>query len=271
LRLYPLSRANAPPPQRHIDIAGKLFDGIVRYDDTFYDALARVVGEEPAHERDLAAAAQLKSLGIDAGKPFAPDKETRQILNAAIGEAHAGFMAGVEAITPYWPGKRWGLHDPVGPETAFSFIGAGGYALDQRAMTYFLAYAPPKKLGAATFYISSLQDAGGAALQGSETYRLRVPPNAPASQYWSMTVYDLETAGFIREAPRVAVDSYQNTQKNADGSIDIFLGRAPPPGKESNWIYTAPGRRWFSMFRFYGPQKAVFDKTWALPDIERTS
>ena len=42
-RTYALSQAANPPAQRHIDIAGKLFDGIVRFDDTFYDSLARMV------------------------------------------------------------------------------------------------------------------------------------------------------------------------------------------------------------------------------------
>jgi len=83
------------------------------------------------------------------------------------------------------------------------------------------------------------------------------------------TVYALETAAFIREAPKVTVDSYQNTQKNADGSIDVYFGPVAPAGKESNWIYTAPGKRWFTLFRFYGPEKALFDKTWKLPDIEQ--
>jgi hypothetical protein len=83
-------------------------------------------------------------------------------------------------------------------------------------------------------------------------------------------VYDLETAGFIREAPRVAVDSYQNVQKNADGSVDVYFGPKAPAGQESNWIYTAPGKPWFTFFRFYGPEKTVLEKTWTLPDIERT-
>jgi pimeloyl-ACP methyl ester carboxylesterase len=33
--------------------------------------------------------------------------------------------------------------------------------------------------------------------------------------------------------------------------------------------YTAKGTPWVAMFRFYGPDKPIFDKTWRLPDIER--
>jgi hypothetical protein len=29
------------------------------------------------------------------------------------------------------------------------------------------------------------------------------------------------------------------------------------------------GKGWFPFFRFYGPDKALFDKSWTLPDIEK--
>ena len=90
------------------------------------------------------------------------------------------------------------------------------------------------------------------ALVGDVTYRLRVPPNVPAKQYWSVTVYDLTTGCFIRESPRVSLDSFDTkAQKNADGSVDVYFGPKPPAGKESNWLYTAPGQPWFTYFRFY--------------------
>ena len=117
-----------------------------------------------------------------------------------------------------------------------------------------------------------MRDANGELLRGKNTYRLHVPPNVPAKQYWALTVYDLATAGFIRESSRLKIDSYdEKVQKNADGSVDIYFGPAVPAGKEANWIYTEIGKPWFSFFRFYGPGKAVADKTWQLPDIERTS
>ena len=47
LRLYPLSLAANPPTPRFIDMAGKLLDGVVRFDASFFDGLARMVNEEP--------------------------------------------------------------------------------------------------------------------------------------------------------------------------------------------------------------------------------
>jgi hypothetical protein len=70
-----------------------------------------------------------------------------------------------------------------------------------------------------------------------------------------------------------AVDrsSRMDLNKNADGSVDIFMGPKAPKGFEKNWIPTVPGRRWFTLFRFYGPTEAYFDKSWPLPSIEKVN
>jgi len=91
----------------------------------------------------------------------------------------------------------------------------------------------------------------------------------PAKQFWAVTVYDFETAGFVREAPRVEINSYdEKVAKNEDGSVDVFFGPSAPAGKEANTVYTARGKPWFALFRFYGPSRPVFEKTWTLPDLE---
>jgi hypothetical protein len=60
-------------------------------------------------------------------------------------------------------------------------------------------------------------------------------------------------------------------QVNADGSTDIWFGPKAPAGKEGNWVPTDANGRFEVLFRFYGPEKPVFDKTWSLPDIERSA
>ena len=140
--------------------------------------------------------------------------------------------------------------------------------VDKRGIMFFALCAPPKQPGAASFYLFVAKDAAEAALDGAKNYRLQLPPHVPAKQFWAVTVYALETAAFFRDAPTVEVNSYQDMQKNADGSVDIFFGPKAPAGKGANWVYTAPGKQWISIFRFYGPEKAVHDKTWAMGDIE---
>jgi len=46
-----------------------------------------------------------------------------------------------------------------------------------------------------------------------------------------------------------------------------YFGPTAPDRKEGNWAYTKPGKSWFMIFRFYGPEKPLFDKSWQLPDI----
>jgi hypothetical protein len=55
---------------------------------------------------------------------------------------------------------------------------------------------------------------------------------------------------------------------NPDGSVTLYFGPDAPAGNEANWAPTAPGAAFEVMMRFYGPEKALFDKTWVLPDIE---
>ena len=57
--------------------------------------------------------------------------------------------------------------------------------------------------------------------------------------------------------------------KNAAGSVDIFFGPKAPAGKESNWVPTDPNGKFELLFRFYGPEQPLFDKSWKLLDVER--
>jgi hypothetical protein len=269
-RVYSLARAADPPEQRHIDMTGKLFDGIVRFDDTFYERLARIIGEEPVLDRDLVAMAHLYAVGIERGEPFDPDARTREIFKKAALEARAGFMRATTGLPSYWPGSAWtSPAASIATETGFTFEQDGRLDIDARAQVFFLGCAPAKKAGAAAFYVVTTKDAAGEPLQGEKTYRLRVPPKVPAKQFWAVTVYDFESAAFMRDAPRVEVNSYDEKVKiHADGSVDVFFGPSAPAGEESNAVYTTRGRPWFALFRFYAPEKAVFDKTWRLPDVE---
>jgi hypothetical protein len=272
-RVYALAQAAAPPEQRYLNASGRLWDGVPRLDESFYASLARLVGEEPVLERDLAAMNMLRSLGIEKGKSFAPDAATTEILRAAIGEVRAWMIDFLRRdLPPYWDGSSWSLPDASGMKTSFSFQTAELLDYDARGMQNFFAWAPPMKQdeSAPSIYLQTLTDAAGDPLTGDQTFRLRVPRDVPARQYWSLTLYDLETGAFIREAPVVSLDSYnRNTRRNPDGSVDIYLSPAAPAGQENNWVATSKGRAWLPCFRLYGPDKTFFDKSWKLPDFER--
>jgi hypothetical protein len=271
LRFYPLSDAAHPPPQRHNDIAGRVFDGIVKFDESFYTSLAKMINEEPVQTRDLVAMGQLAAIGIEKGKDFKPDPATRAILSNAVAEAHACFTEMIAGhVVPFWTDSHWGTPPFLASaaKTGFSFQTANSLDVDGRGALFFSACAVPKKLGAATLYLLAATDSNGAPLTGSHSYRLRVPPNVPARQFWAVTVYDLESAAFISDSPKTEVNSFDDLQPDKNGAIEIYFGPNAPPDKESNWIYTEPGKRWFTFFRFYGPEPAIRNKTWTLNDIE---
>ena len=116
------------------------------------------------------------------------------------------------------------------------------------------------------------KDKEGRPLEGSATYRLNVPPDVPVRQYWSVTAYDRATHGLIRDVERSSRSSQvEELQVNADGSVDVYFGPNAPTGKKSNWVPTRADGGFEALFRFYGPEKTLFDKKWKLPDIERVN
>lgn len=117
--------------------------------------------------------------------------------------------------------------------------------------------------------MSNAKDKNDAWLDGGSNYRLNVPAKVPAKDFWSVIAYDLQSAAWIRNQPKVGVaSSDQGLQVNKDGSVDVYFGPKAAKGKESNWIPTTPGKKFFLLFRFYGPKPAVFTKSWQLPDLE---
>src|SRR5258705_8145879 len=120
--------------------------------------------------------------------------------------------------------------------------------VDAGGLSNCAALGFPKRVGqgGSIVYLVTFRDGRREPISGEHTYKLHVPPNVPAKQYWSVIAYDSLTNAFIRESPVVGLDSYSRTmRRNADGSVDIFFGPKAPAGQEANWIYTAPSRGWF--------------------------
>lgn len=146
------------------------------------------------------------------------------------------------------------------------------YPVDARGVTYTFVFFAPKNLGAGQFYFFAIKDKDGDDLEGRNTYRLRIPVDTPVKQYWSVVAYDRATHALIRDTQSSSLASNMpDLQKNADGTVDLWFGPKAPEGKESNWIPTKADGRFEALFRFYGPEQPLFDKTWVLPDIEKVN
>lgn len=273
LKVYPLSQAVHPPETKFTDANGVLYDSTIPYNIRFFESLNRIIQTEPWQTRDKAMIDQLKSIGIEKGKPFTPDAKTTENLDSAAIEAR-DYINDLyqKGFPPFFSTSHWAV--PAMPELVKE--GSSGYAepdiypVDARALTYSIGYIGIKRLGKAQLYLIESKDKEGNLFNGNANYRLHVPPNAPVSQYWSVTVYDRVTHALIKNLDRASRASNDTSlQKNADGSIDIYFGPKAPDSKDSNWIPTDRNGGFEVLFRLYGPTKALFDKSWVLPDIDK--
>ncbi len=272
VKVYPLSQAAKPPAQRLLDMTDILYDGLVKYDETFFPNLARVLNEEPVQARDLQMMGMLLPLGIEKGKEYKPDAAQASQLKAAADEAHAWLMdKAATDVTPWQPDSQWVVPSPpITMKTEFKWDMPNYFGVDARAIALSQYFCPTAKLGTGSFYFGAFHDHDGRPLRGGNTYRLHVPPNVPVREFWSVTVYSLETSSFFLNSERLTLGSLdKELKKNADGSVDIYIGPKAPEDEGANWLYTPVAKFWFPWFRLYGPEKAVFDKSWKLPDIER--
>ena len=278
VKLYPLSQAPEPRATTFLDVVDVVFDSTIPYDLRFFEALNHIVQVERWLERDKAMIDQLRSIGIEKGKPFNPDPRTRDVLEDAAREAQAWLAARYEASysSPFYEGGHWaspGSRELLEGQATF-FAKPDVYPIDDRGVAFSYAYFTPKHLGAGTgsAYLMTIADKDGRLLDGGTSYRLTVPANAPVKQYWSATAYDRATHAPIPHARWPSRSSQSpGLQRNADGSVNVHFGPRAPAGNESNWVPTSTDGGFEVLFRFYGPEKRAFDKTWKLPDIERVT
>jgi len=275
IRLYPLSQAANPSATQFVDAVDLVYDANLPWDLRFFQSLDRKVQTEPWLERDKVMIDQLRSIGIEKGKPFDPDERTQAILMGAVREAHAWLADKYEHSylpPPFYPGGHWCVpvsRDVIEGLESF-FANPDKYPVDGRGVAYTVGFFSPKHSGAGQYYLMTFTDKAGKGLEGRNNYRLKVPANAPVTQYWSATVYDRDTHALVRNMPRASRSSQNpELQRNDDSSVDIYFGPKAPADKESNWVPTSATGRFEVLFRLYGPEKALFDKTWRLPDIER--
>jgi hypothetical protein len=274
-RIYPLSQASNPPSNRFVNVSDRDFCTVAPADYRFWELLNYVVQNEPVESLDPITLGFFASIGIEKGKPFAPDARMKKILTEAaeVGDATARTITYQSRIPEafYYPNSTW--RQWLG---GYEFQKQPGVAyLDAAAFFYFYATGvtpamEAKMVGKGSQYAVGLLDSQGNPLDGGKTYRLHVLPNAPAKEFWSAIVYDNQTRSMLQtdqDFPQVS-SLDKGLVVNKDGSVDVFFGPKAPSGMEHNWIQTISGKGWNMLFRLYGPLEPWFDKSWKLSEIE---
>lgn len=273
--MYPYAKKNNPPKTRLLTPGGKSWSGTQPRGMAYWALLHEIIQKEPVNERDRFYMAMLASLGIEKDKPFKPSDAQKKSLESGVqmGEliAKANTFAKRFPEAVYWPDRQWdkvlNIQDPSQRVAYYD-------QLWERSAWFYEAVTNTKGMvsntpGLGQTYLGAYTDKNGAWLDGGKNYKLSVPANPPAKQFWSMTIYDIDSRCLIDNPQRKAdLSSRQNLKTNSDGSVDLYFGPKAPKGFENNWVQTVPGKQWFSYFRLYAPTEAYFDKSWKLNDIE---
>lgn len=273
INAYDYTEINNPPTGQYIDMAGNHLPTLPVYDYSIFKYIKELVDTEPLHERDMVMGGMLASIGIEKGKPFNPTENIKSALTKAVADGYDFLEYMFEtpgfSTIEQWQGRQWmNLREPS--NDGFVFDEGEYLLLDDRGSLFHWVTFIPRHLGKATAYLAALKDADGNLLKGEKQYKLTVPAEVPARDFWSVIVYSKKTKAFIyNDIGRVGLSSYdtEHMNLNDDGSVDIYFSKVAPEGLESNWIPTN-GEDFFLLFRFYGPQESYFDKSFVLPDVQ---
>jgi hypothetical protein len=276
-KVYPLAQAQNPPPMKFINVSGKEFNTIHANNFHFYEEVNHIVQEEPSEALDPETLGPLAAIGIEKGKPFAPDARMKKILTEAVAVGNAA--ARPLTFRPrnkqayFYPKSAWFSPMPGG---SYQFLSQPGVRdLNARVgMHYYATGITPamvvKMVGVGSQYAAATPDSAGKALDGSKTYKIHLPPNIPAKAFWSFVVYDNQTRSMLQtdaQFPSIGSQS-KGIAINPDSSVDVWFGPTAPRSHESNWVQTVPGKGWNVLLRLYSPLQPWFDETWRPGEFE---
>ena len=280
---YKLSAAANPPETKFITYSPKPGDKIALNtqprDMKYWELVNDYVQKEPMADRDRFFYAWLKDLGIEKGKPFKPTDDQKEILleGLKVGMAMAQatsfnktkemFPTALYGKDSGWEDAMAGMNPKIDLDNYSMFNERTSYTFEAVTTSAGMVSRVPGKGSA---YLGSYYDADGNALMGGNNYKLRIEPNPPAANFWSITVYDIENRLIIRNKTNKSDISSraEGLATNSDGSVDLYFGPKAPQGKETNWVQTNPGESFFLYLRLYGPLQPYFDQTWPMNKVE---
>ena len=276
-RIYPLRLVDDPPEMVFPNGSGVSADMVYPTGYRYFEMLAEFVHREYVGSEDWAMRGMMASFGIVKDRPFEPDQRMRDILGAAadVGERMARAIRFSDYLpgTRYYEDRQW--HNVLNVLDV-EFNEDGFLNVDARVGMFQIGYSISPAMvmnmvGKGSKYPFAYRDGEGNYLSGGNAYRLNLPPDIPAANFWSVTLYDAQNAsGLDNGQPYPSIGSLDDLDYNEDSSVDLYFGPELPPGApEANWLRTVPGKGWFTLLRLYSPTETFFNQEWRPGDFEK--
>ena len=227
----------------------------------YFTYAADLLKVNPPHSTDQPMLAQIKRIGIEAGKPFdmdALDPQIQAALQTVPQDAQALMTWKVPTLAREVNG--WSMNtDTMGVY--------GNYYLKRAIVTQVGLGA---NLPEDAIYPLNIGDSNGKSLDGANKYVLHFSKGQtpPVSAFWSITLYDPEGFQVGNSLNRFAVSSWMPFKANADGSLDLyFQNESPGKDLEANWL-PAPKGPFNLTMRLYGPKAEALNGQWNPPVVK---
>lgn len=277
-RIYPLWASEKDVrPMQFPDGSGKRVNMMYPIDEAFWGKLKAFVDYEPVSAIDPELRGVLASIGIVKGETFKPSPKQQELLQKAVEAAPRMILATrqlgrADGRNLYYKDRQY---ENVWAGATSEWLQSSYLDVDQRAGFFQIAFSSAPAmvmhtLGAGSKYPTTRRDAQGDFLNGSNTYKLHLPPDAPAALFWAVTLYNI-TDGTMVETPQLmpSINSLnQAVTRNGDGSVDLWFGPSKPANAaDTNFIQTVNGRNFIATVRLYGTGVDFFDQTWKPDDV----
>ncbi|MFR0693557.1 DUF1254 domain-containing protein [Enterobacterales bacterium AE_CKDN230030158-1A_HGKHYDSX7] len=233
----------------------------------FFQVLNQAMAAAGPRAGEQALWAMFRRIGVGPGLQFDPsklDSATREGLEKAL-------VDGWQLVQDRSMTARTKLVNGWGVPQLEQPVGAFGYDYLQRAgVAHRGIYSNTSDEYAA---MAGVLDTEGRPLDGRQRYVLHFAKDAfpNVGAYWGLTIYRLpERLLYPNAVSRWTINSIdKGLQYNPDGTLDIYIQREAPAGREANWL-PSPEGGFQLIFRAYRAQDpAIFQGDWAPPAIRR--
>jgi len=276
-RIYPLwDEEKNIKPMDFQDGSGKNINMMYPTDYAYWVKLKEFVDHEPIECITPELRGVLAAIGIIKGQAFEPTARQKELLIKAVDRAPKMILATrmidrQDNKNLYYNDRNW--QRIWGGATA-EWMQESYLDVTMRSGFFQIGYssAPAmvmRYINNGSKYPYAIKDSNGEFINGSNTYKIHLPAGIPAKAFWAITLYNISDGTMhATDVSIPGVNGYEDIAKNADGSIDIYIGPTKPKDvEESNYIKSVEDRAVLVGLRLYGSSVEFFDQTWIPDDV----